>query len=299
MFVGFNWTGKHWTLFVPSMFYGSPIDFQIFGVAAALLLVAIYLGAIRMTPAVLPAVAALAILAALLPIWFGGNWGTDFRLVPPLVILAVAGTRFVPTRRWLGPVFAVGVIALVGARVASLAALWPAYDRLYMEMIAVGDFIEPGARVLPARTSWEDSPAAAPGRYIRLFYQMPVLAVIGGAAFVPTLFTDKRKQIVTVTEAYSAIDVPFGPPVPIPLLRLAVDPAAGEVLRAIFLPGTGLSFETYAGWPGRFDYVLLMDLGQRENPLPQLLTPAHVGSYFTLYRIKASTRGVSRSMLKK
>ena len=181
---------------------------------------------------------------------------------------------------------AASVIALTGARVATLVTLWPAYDSIYSEMILLGDTVEPGARVLPVRTSWDYSLEVAPTRYARLFYHIPVLAIIGGGAFVPTLFTDEGKQIVTVTGAYSAIDAPHGKPIPVRLLRLAVDPAASEELVAGLPPGE--SFETYAGWPRRFDYVLVMDFGRRENPLPQLLAPVRVGSYFTLYRIQAA-----------
>ncbi len=78
---------------------------------------------------------------------------------------------------------------------------------------------------------------------------------------------------------------PIDNSVPVSLLRRAIDPAAGETL--VTGPPRTEDYSIYAGWPGRFDYVLMMDFGRRENPLPSILTAVRTGSYFTLYKITA------------
>ena len=281
--VVYDLRSKLQVLFAPTLFYSTLIDLQTFIVMAVLLLVAIFGGALRMAGGIALAVVALTVLAVLLPTWFAGNWGNDFRLMAPIAMLAIGGCRFQPTRRWLGPALAAGVIVVVGARVASLLTLWPAYDKLYGEMVALGDDLEPGARLLPVRHDWQEIAAIAPIPYGRLFYHPPVLPLLAKAVFVPTVFTGESKQIVSATEAYAAIDVPHGTAMPVSLLRRAADPSSHQSL----ILNERERYDTYAGWPDRFDYVLLMDFGRRENPLPEMLTAVRSGSYFTLYKITA------------
>jgi hypothetical protein len=40
-----------------------------------------------------------------------------------------------------------------------------------------------------------------------------------------------------------------------------------------------------AGWPKTFDYVLMLDFGKPDNPLPDLLIDVARGSFFSLYAV--------------
>ncbi len=289
-FMGYNWSTKLTLPLTPGLFYRAPADFLIAEVAAVVVCALVILGAVRLTPRLRMPVAILALLAVFLPTWFAGNWGNDVRLVPPLVVLAVAGCQFTPSRRCFGPLLALSVVALTVFRLLMLVDIWPKYDKLYNEIIAVGGTLEPGARVLPARADgWAGLPGIAPIPYPELFYNVPALLVLGGPVFVPTIFTEPGKQVIQVREAYAEFDKPHGRPLSIARLRRDANPGASDRISANATPASRV--EAYPGWPESFDYVLLLDFGDRKNPLPAHLEPARVGSYFTLYRVRSAGAG--------
>jgi hypothetical protein len=41
----------------------------------------------------------------------------------------------------------------------------------------------------------------------------------------------------------------------------------------------------WTDWPEQFNYLIIFDYGQSQNPVPTLLTELHRGSYFTIFRI--------------
>ncbi|MBE9557868.1 MAG: hypothetical protein IMF08_13500 [Proteobacteria bacterium] len=43
----------------------------------------------------------------------------------------------------------------------------------------------------------------------------------------------------------------------------------------------------WVDWPRRYEYVLITHFGATGNPLPELLSPVHEGSFFDIYRVVA------------
>ncbi len=273
---------------MPTLVYLQPIDFLLSSVLIGIVCFARLRGRLSLRPAVSLPVLGLAGAVLLMPTWILGNWGNDFRLMVPLVLLLAAGWRI--RRPGRTALIAVGVVAvaLLGLRVTTLAQDWRAYDRLYGELRAAARHLEPGARVLPAVDDWSRMGEVAPNAYRRLLYHAPTLLALEAPVFLPSLFTAEGRQPLTVQPAYAAVDVPFTTPIPLDTLVLAVAPdSAGRL--PLFVGG-GEFFDRFAGWPETFDYVLMLDFGAPRNPLPDLLTPAAQGSYFTLYAVVRETQ---------
>ncbi len=122
--------------FVPTLFYAQPSDFLLSSVLTGIVALAWLRGRLSLRPAVILPVLGLTAAVLLMPTWILGNWGNDFRLMVPLVLLLAAGCRIRGAGRTA--LIAVGVVAvaLFGLRVTTLAQDWRAYDRLYGEMRA-------------------------------------------------------------------------------------------------------------------------------------------------------------------
>jgi hypothetical protein len=267
---------------VPTMFYGQPLDLAILLFLVLLVGLAIARRGLHLAAAVRWPAVGLALSVLLVPTWVFGNWGNDFRLMMPLVFLLIAGCRVRLAPRTAAIVVLAGV-GIFAARASELTADWGRYDRLYGELRAASADLEPGVRILPAVADWSDVGRVAPTDYRRVFYSAPALLVLERPVFVPTLFTARGRQPLSVGPAYAAIDAPHLKPMPLDTLIRAVDPEAREEIyrtRRI-----GEFHYRLAGWPAAFDYVLILDFGVPRNPLPELLVPFRHGSYFTIYAI--------------
>jgi hypothetical protein len=272
---------------VPGLFYHQLGDFAYVAALLALLALAILLGKLRFSPDLRWSAIGLGLCVLAVPTWAMGNWGNDFRLMAPLLFLAVAGTTLEVPRRAGVLLMAVALI-LLGGRVFFLSTQWRNYDSLYAELRGVAADLERGARILPAVADWRDVGRIAPNGYPRVFYHAAALLAVEAPVFVPTLFTAEGRQPLSVRPAYRAIDAPHVKPMPIDLLVAAADPSSRDV---IFRSRTrdNAYYYRFAGWPEQFDYVLMLDFGVSRNPMPERLKPVHSGSYFTLYAIVAET----------
>ena len=268
---------------VPTLFYAEAADYYLMAGLVSLFLLALAWRVLSVCAAVALPVLGLAAAVVLVPTWIFGNWGNDFRLVVPLVLVLIAGFRIKPGRGKTLVAIGFAALALFAVRVGTVAQDWLAYDRLYGELRAAARTLEPGARVLPAVEDWSRVAAVAPNDYRRPFYHAAALMLLERPVFLPTLFTAAGRQPLAVQPAYAALDVPHAKPMPVRLLVASVSPESAERLSREADPGE--FHDRFAGWPETFDYVLMLDFGAPRNPLPGLLEPAVSGSYFTLYAI--------------
>jgi hypothetical protein len=271
---------------VPVLFYHQPVDFAYLAGVLALCALAANLGRLRFSPHLRWSAIGLGLCVLAVPTWAMGNWGNDFRLVVPLVFLAVAGITLEVPRR-AGVLLLATALILLGGRMLFLSMQWRVYDSLYAELRDVAADLEPGGRILPAVADWREVSRIAPNGYPRVFYHASALLAVEASIFVPTLFTAEGRQPISVQPAYRAIDSPHVKPMPIDLLVAAADPdSVDQIFRR--RSRDNANYYRFAGWPEKFDYVLMLDFGVPRNPMPERLKPVHRGSYFTLYAIVAN-----------
>ena len=230
--------------------------------------------------------AILIILAVVMPFEIAGAWGhiwyADLRLPTVVALLLVAGLR----PRNIGPKIMVAVacaaLVLFAGRIYDVSSQWRQMDRNFAEYRAALRVIEPGAALLPVQK--QNVPlAGGETRFESAYWHIPVLAVIDRSAFVPTLFTDPTKQPVQAAPSRAPMDTEFGAPIELALL---LDSAHGG---GTVSGGVGMK-PFWEDWPRRYQYVAITHFGAKGNPLPDLLTPVHEGSFFDIYRIAAPPR---------
>ncbi len=276
-------------LWSPVLTWYKPIDAALILFVVIVLVAGLATRRLTLAPALRLPVSVVAVLAAAMPFWIEGAWGSiwyaDLRLPLALALLLVAGLR--PYKVSPRIALAVGCAAAViyVARIADVTADWRAVDRNYAEFRAALDVIDRGGSLLPVqkRNAAQDGGMQT---FDTAYWNMAMLAVIDRGAFVPTLFSDPTKQPVRAAPARAAIDTPYGWPVEYALLTgdMAIedtaDPQAGVAVRRFWV-----------GWPDHFDYVLVTHFGAKGNPVPSRLESVHEGSFFDIYRVTAPPRG--------
>ena len=277
---------KLMSLFVPTLFSLGPADISLTLALLAAAAIFLFRAELRFGSALILCAAGLAVAVIATPTWLSGNWGNDFRLMVPLTMVLIAACRLEPRDSRILMAVAAAVLVIFTVRLVIIASNWVEYDALYNEVAIAAAELEPGARVLPVITNVDHILDIAPTASRSLFNHTPALLLLHSSAFVPTLFTAQGRQPLSVTAAFSEIDIPHGAPLPLPVLKLALDPkSAAEIVKR----STKGNFfhHRFAGWPAKFNYVFMIDFGQQQNPLPSILGRVVSGSYFTLYRIKS------------
>ncbi|MEX0852685.1 MAG: hypothetical protein WD036_05290, partial [Bauldia sp.] len=230
------------------------------------------------------ALGVLAVVFLIAPSAMKGGTFIDTRLPLLMVLLAFAGARPIIPR---STAIALGAAAaaLLLVRTADMAAVWYGHRQDLAELRASIAPIEPGARVLVVSAAGAasqeylaDEPAGRiiPGLY-RADVHMAALLLVDRHAFWPLLFADPRQQPVIVRPPYDAIARPLGEP---PDYRRL----AGDGMAAPDAP-------YLAGWPTKFDYVLLIDAGAVADPTslePRLLQLLNQSDMAALYRVRRS-----------
>ena len=180
------------------------------------------------------------------------------------------------------------VAVIFGFRVAMLTQHWLDYDRLFGELRAAAASLETGSRVLPAVDNGHEVGPFAPTGHYQSFDNIPALLVLDRDVYLPTLFTTKGRQPLSVTPAYVETDVPHANSMRLDRLRVGANPGSEEALYRTRGPGD-YSY-LWADWPNKFDYLLMLEFEGVGNPLPEILAPHHRGTYFTIYRVCPPTK---------
>jgi len=257
-----------------------------FGVVAAALL----RGRLRIAA---EAWAALVLLAGgylLLPDVLADNAMVYQRLVLPLTLVGIAAIRpQLPLRAWR---VAVAVWALlVVARGGAQAVEWSDQNRLLRDVHNVAQAIEPGARVLAVRDGTHvyhvDPGERGAQRVLRrtvAYTHLPALVTLERDAFWPLVFAMGGKQPITVTPAYASLSQSDGY---LPLTHQLADaadmPGAAEGCRLHPATVNAPPCHTW-DWPGRYDYVLRLNVQGGAPPDPRL-QPIGVSGFAALYRV--------------
>lgn len=223
----------------------------------------------------------------LMPTWMMDNWGNDWRLAIPLACLGIAAvaTQHVPANP--GRAMLLVGTALLFLRVGPLVGDWQRYNDLYAEFRQAARTLPAGARVLPAYDPKGLPKRVAPSNSRPLFFHIPTLALIERPLFIPTLFTARGRQILSVRPPSDAHDVTHSKPMtPAALERALLPESRDELLRQ---RKSSEHYHRFAGWPQHFDYLVMLDFGAPRNLLPEILQPIERGSFFTIYRIEPGT----------
>ena len=262
-----------------------PADAILVLFVAGVLLVALSLRWLRPARGMTLPILSLMAIALAVPFWtygrFGGVWGIDVRMWVAIAFLAAAGLRFTGPRR-AGVVIAIMSVGLFGARLYQVSSDWRVYDAQIAEYRAAAAIFKPGERILQAQDI--KAPVAGdPGAFRDIYFHFTNFSVLDRGVFQPILFTDPVKQPIVVAPELKEIDTPVGAPISLGGLRAWADPAVFDW----FAGDIQLGDQRYYGymWQDRFDYVVMIHGDEPENPVPELLAPVSVGSYFTIYRV--------------
>jgi hypothetical protein len=282
---------KVYALMAPATFgaYAEALDRTIWLLVAIGLLFALSRRALRIVPEMRLPLAAMAVVAVLMPNWVNGSWGADFRLPVILPFLLIASTRLEIASKQLVHVMAVIATVLFGLRVVAVSQSWQEYDRRFGEFRRASAVIPAGSRLLVVQTPVGDETPSLPGvsRLLAslqpgVFHHMGALAVIDRSAFFPYLFT--QAATIDVAPRNKGIAQTSAEPVTPADLALAADPARAQFLDQRADVYGQLPY--WRHWPQSFDYVLWIDFGAGPKPYLDQLISVHAGSFFEIYRIQ-------------
>ncbi|MDH5411315.1 MAG: hypothetical protein OEY16_08010, partial [Alphaproteobacteria bacterium] len=258
----------------------SPLDAVSILFVLGVLLVALSKRWLRPGRGMILPVLTLLVFALAVPFWtygrFGGVWGLDVRLWVALSFFAVAGLRFAGPPR-AGVIIAVAALVVFGARLYQVTGHWWHYNAQIAEYRAAAAIFQPGERIMQAqdiKLPVKDEP----GAFRDIYYHFTSYSVLDRSVFLPTLFTDPAKQPVVAAPELREIDTPVGWPISVGGLRAWADPAVFDWFDGDIQRGDQRHYGYM--WQDRFDYVVLVHGDDAENPVPELLAPVIVGSYF-------------------
>lgn len=230
----------------------------------------------------------LAVLAIVTPRAVFGLFGIDqrFAIVAVMLFLAVARIEL-PLR---GP-FAILLVAGAGLliwRAAALTEDWRKFDAQFAELRNASRVMDRGASVLTVQRQTGEKPRGVPLGSSATYWHVVSLTVVERALFNPLTFTARHQPIAAHPDR-RRMDCDACRPLTLEALRVTANPEISwETLE---LPYESPFFYRFAAqWPDRFDYVLIIDFGMHENPLPELLVPRYTGSYFAIYENRQRPR---------
>jgi hypothetical protein len=183
-----------------------------FDITSLVLLIALFgVAALRrrlaLSPVLVLPLLALCVAQIAMPNRILGAAGVDHRmpLVLALVLIGASSGALADRRRQNAIATAFGVLFLV--RMSVVAVTWIEQDRTLAPMVAALEHLPQGSRVAVA---YNPSVVHVSRRAPPLLH-LAALAVVGGDAFVPTLFADPGQQPLTLTRDYAALAAAASP----------------------------------------------------------------------------------------
>jgi hypothetical protein len=293
---------KFRAVLAPFNMYFGWLDWLLALTALILAVVVLVLAAIGKFPRPFPVAAplqwplsALIVAAILMPNNLMSVWGTDFRLPTVVLLLLIAGTDLPFRTRKRAALFVACVGALLLVRVGTVTADWRRMDADISAFRAALDVIDRGSKVVVVQSFPHDVPPA-PNLYA--YRHFAAFAVIDRDVFLPHLFSAATPlRFISpgghwTTGQLAVVRDPEWHPGEVATsaeeykLRMAVR----NVTRAIQTFDLATSTVDWTDWPEQFDYLIVFDYGQFENPVPALLTELRRGSCFTIFRIRPPDR---------
>jgi hypothetical protein len=197
----------------------------------------------------------------------------DLRVIvaAALIMPAFISVSF-PNAAWRRYALATVVVVTI-VNIEVVAWVWMSYRADYAAAMDSFRQLPKGATVLIGDSgNGDDPPLGHLADYP--IYQVPTLAVQYADAFVPNLFTAVGKQPVSARWPWKRLDIPYGGPAPVAVLKAIAERGAPA--------GTPRFIRT---WPQDFDYLYLVG-GAIANPMPDILHLVWRGPRFALYRIR-------------
>ncbi len=270
---------KLFTATAPFRYFFEPVDIAIITFFFVALTLGLWTRTLRFAKAARLALWGFLALAIVLPHLFMGIFAVDQRMAVVAALLAIASARVtLPTIRTamvLGSVAA----ALFAWRVVSLSIDWQFINRGYAEFRTAASVLPQGTNLLVARRGDSKASADWPAGSSFAIWHLASFAVIDRAAFVPLTFTT-RYQPIKLQPAKQAFAGREGQPLSYDHLREGHTQSGATATSS-----TGTSSGNYwDSWHRHFDFVLVLDHGEAENPVPGLLKLTHAGSFFSIYR---------------
>jgi hypothetical protein len=232
--------------------------------------------------------AAMVVVAILMPNFVNGSWGADFRLPVILPFVLLASTQLEATSKPLLRGLSLAMIVLFGLRIVAVSRSWHDYDRWFDEFRRASAVISPGSRLLIVETPLIDKRPQLSGVPIfsaslqpQIFHHMGALAVIDRSAFFPYLFTGPTT--VHMTPVNQTVSQTVSDPITPDELVRSANPATAKSTYSE--PDIYGQLPHWRDWPRTFDYVLWMDFGEIPKPELQELRLVERGSLFTLYKV--------------
>jgi hypothetical protein len=281
---------KFYAVVSPFTFGFSPVPFDFFtGAAISLfLLFAVVSRSLKLVPEMRLPLAAMILVAMLMPNRMSGSWLADIRLPVTLPFVIIASTRFGAARKGLVVLLTATALIVLGLRVWTVSQAWRNYDSWFAEFRTASAVIPPGARLLIVEAPVPEQkqrlsgvpPIFAKVQWVT-FIHMAALTVIDRAAFVPYMFTGWTTIDVTPR------NVPVSQRVAVPMtpeeLAQSADPEQAKALN------TGPNFlgeqPYWRDWPETFDFVLWVDFSGAPKPKVKQLQLLKSGSFFDIYAV--------------
>ena len=245
-------------------------------VLGAGLLLALATRQARIVPAMLPVISLLLLAALLAPEEAMGGWGLHLRLPAMVAILLMASTELKTGLRLTGALAAVA-LGLAGWTSLNLAANWRLYDAQVTEFRAALASLPSGRRlftVLDGNAIGEKSDPP--------YWHMAEWAIADQGDMTALMFTTKGQHVIRLKpplDRFAAATANQGTPVDIAELN---DLAAG---RSANDPVIQDDFPYLLYFPCHYDEAVVMDMGGKRTPAPDMLKLRHAGSFFALYDI--------------
>ena len=270
---------KLFTATAPFRYFVEPVDIAIITFFFVALTLGLWTRTLRFAKEARLALWGFLALAIVLPHLFMGIFAVDQRMAVVAALLAIASARItLPTFRTamvLGSIVSV----LFAWRIVSLSIDWQFINKGYAEFRTAASVLPQGTNLLVARRGDSKAGADWPAGAAFAIWHLASFAVIDRAAFVPLTFTT-RYQPIKLHPAKQAFAGREGQPLSYEYLREGLVHSNAAVTSST---STGDS-NYWDNWHRHFDFVLVLDHGEAENPVPGLLKLTHTGSFFSIYR---------------
>jgi len=285
-----NIFGKSLAVLAPTLTHGSWPDVII----TAAIIIAVWVlhrrGLFTFAPGMRFPLMVLVAAAVVMPRMLQGVLGADLRIPLLLGFLLVASSDLALRSRRQVLAFCIGVLVLLVFRVATISEQWRVFDADFREFRAADAALERGSRVvvIPFDSVGDSHRPRLP------YWYVASLAVIDRSVFLPHLYTiatplrfaDGRAARLT-EPALSAPDRTEWHPATKAFAGADADTVARvEAVNRKMAAWDIVTNPIYwSDWPEQYDYLIHLDFGDPENPVPSLLTEVRRASYFTIYRI--------------
>lgn len=271
---------KLFTVTAPFRYFFEPVDVATITFFFASLTLGLWTRTLSFAKEARLALCGLVALAIILPHLFMGIFAVDQRMAVVAALLAIVSARVALPSFRTGMILTSLVSSLFVWRIMSLSIDWQFINKNYAEFRSAASALPKGTNLLVARHGASKSNDDWPAGSSFAIWHLASFAVIDRAAFVPLTFTT-RYQPIKLHPRKQAFAGREGQPLSYDHLREGAKQSGAAVTAEM----NSDSSNYWENWHRNFDYVLVLDHGAAENPVPSLLKITHAGTFFSIYKI--------------